>query len=177
MRVTLGPTAAVTFRSLTLDDLGCLCEWLGRDHVSRWWGAPPTYEQVVEEYAPAIEGRDPTDSYVIVTDGRDVGFIQTYLVDDYPEHASLVAAGTEAAGLDLFIAEPDLIGRGLGTEAIRSFASSIVFARTETRACIADPDVRNLASIRAFENAGFVRVRDFVDPDDGERHALLRLDR
>ncbi|MDX6412208.1 MAG: Acetyltransferase domain [Gaiellaceae bacterium] len=43
---------------------------------------------------------------------------------------------------------------------------------------IADPDAENLASLRAFEKAGFWVVRQFVDPTDHDRvHALLRLDR
>jgi RimJ/RimL family protein N-acetyltransferase len=52
-----------------------------------------------------------------------------------------------------------------------------VFARAATRACVADPDVRNIASIRSFEKAGFTRVRDYRDPNDGEWHALVRIDR
>ena len=60
---------------------------------------------------------------------------------------------------------------------IRTFVSQVVFTRPETRACVADPDVRNHASIRAFEKAGFRRVRDYHDPDDGELHALVRVER
>ena len=35
----------------------------------------------------------------------------------------------------------------------------------------------NIASVRAFEKAGFRVERTFVDPDDGQTHALVRLDR
>jgi RimJ/RimL family protein N-acetyltransferase len=37
--------------------------------------------------------------------------------------------------------------------------------------------VENAPSIRAFEKAGFRVVGEFVDPGDGKRHALVRLDR
>jgi len=46
-----------------------------------------------------------------------------------------------------------------------------------TLACTADPDVKNTASLRAFEKAGFRAVREFVDPDDNELHALVRRER
>jgi len=167
----------IAFNALTATDLPRLHEWLGREHVLRWWGERGTYNDVVELYLPSIEGSDPSDLYAIAVDGRPVGFIQTYLLADYPEHAMLLDVGTEAAGLDLFIADPDLIGQGLGAEVIRSFTAGIVFARPETRACVADPDVRNRASIRAFERAGFARVRDYLDPSDGEVHALVLLER
>ena len=53
----------------------------------------------------------------------------------------------------------------------------VVFARPETTSCCADPDAENVASIRAFEKAGFRVVREFVDPEDGQVHALVRRDR
>jgi RimJ/RimL family protein N-acetyltransferase len=114
---------------------------------------------------------------VIVLGERAVGFIQTYLVDDHPEFASRIDVGENVAGVDLLLAEEELMGKGLGSESLRAFVGGVVFARPETIACIADPDVRNTASIRAFDKAGFRRVRDFFDPSDGETHALVRRDR
>ena len=46
-----------------------------------------------------------------------------------------------------------------------------------THACIADPDAQNIASLRAFEKAGFRRIREFVDPNDRRTHTLVRFDR
>ena len=64
-----------------------------------------------------------------------------------------------------------------GGEFIHRFVDELVFAAPTTIACLADPDVRNVASIRAFEKAGFRVVKKFVDPEDGEMHALARRDR
>lgn len=172
-----GPRVPVGFRPLTAADLPTVHDWLGRKHVARWWGERRGYEQTVEEYLPAIEGREPTDLYSILADRRAVGMIQTYLVAEYPDYAALVNVGENVAGLDLFIGEADLLGRGLGAEVIRAFADEIVFARDTTRACVADPDIDNVASIRSFEKVGFMRVRDFHDPDDGRPHTLMRLER
>ena len=82
------------------------------------------------------------------------------------------------AGVDLFVAEPELTGRGFGSEALRRFVVDIVFSDAEGHDCVADPDAENVASLRAFEKAGFRVVRRFVDPSDNDKlHALLRLDR
>jgi RimJ/RimL family protein N-acetyltransferase len=167
----------VGFRPLREADLRLVHEWLQREHVRRWWDEHEMYEDVVEHYLPAIEGRKPTDLYLILLDDRPAGFIQAYLVSDHPEFAELVGVGAGVAGVDLFIAEEELTGKGLGTEVLRRFVDDVVFAEPGTVACIADPDVRNVASIRAFEKAGFRRVGEFVDPNDGENHALVRLDR
>jgi len=165
------------FRPLVSDDLQLLHDWLGREHVRAWWGDRGTLDETVAEYLPSLEGADPTDLFAIVVEGRDAGLIQTYLVHDYPDWAALIDAGDEAAGLDIFLADEKLLGRGLGTEVIRHFVGTVVFARATTRACVADPDVRNLASVRAFEKAGFSAVKTFLDPEDGELHLLMKLDR
>jgi len=171
------PGTAVAFRALTPSDLPTVHDWLGRAHISRWWGERGTYEATLAEYLPSIDGRDPTDVFLILVDARPVGMIQTYLVSDYPDYAAIVDVGEEVAGVDVFIADQQLLGRGLGTEVISAFVSDVVFAREATRACVADPDVANLASLRAFEKAGFTRGREFHDPDDGREHVLMRRER
>ena len=109
---------------------------------------------------------------------RPIGMLQTYLVTDYPKHAAEMGIRDRAtSGVDILIGEEGLTGQGIGTEIIRRFVDEIVFARPGTTSCVADPDERNLASIRAFEKAGFHVERTFVDPADGHVHALVRLDR
>jgi len=163
---------------MTADDLPLLHEWLERPHALRWYGDHGTYEEVVAHYLPAIEGRDPTDHYIVVLDGRSIGMVQTYVVVDYPEYAALVGvADRGTAGVDIVIGEEELTGRGLGTEILQRFVEEIVLARPETTSCVADPDARNVASVRAFEKVGFRVVHEFVDPGDGQLHVLVRLDR
>ena len=168
----------IGFRPLTASDLPLLHEWLQREHVQLWWTDRETYEEVVQHYLPEIEGIKPTDPYVILLDDRPSGFIQTYRVSDYPEYRELVAVEEGVAGVDLLIGEPELTGRGFGSGALQSFVRDVVFSDPAIHACIADPDAENLASLRAFEKAGFRVVRRFVDPTDHDRlHALLRLER
>jgi RimJ/RimL family protein N-acetyltransferase len=167
----------VGFRPLRKADLPLVHEWLGREHVRRWWGERGGLDEVIAHYGPAIEGRDPTDLYAILLGGREAGMIQTYLVGDYPDWAAVIGVGDDVAGLDLFLSEEEYLGRGLGTKVIRAFVAEIVFARGATRACVADPDLENTASVRAFEKAGFVKVTEFVDPEDGRVHALVRRER
>ena len=51
---------------------------------------------------------------MVVLDGRPVGFMETYLIADHPEWDAVVHQAWRA-GVDLFIAEPELTGKGLGT--------------------------------------------------------------
>jgi len=168
----------VEFRRMVAEDLRLLHDWLERPHVRRWWGERRTYDAVVEHYLPAVEGREPTDHYFVLLDDRPIGMLQTYLVKDYPEHAAVMGVADDAtAGVDILVGEEELTGQGLGTEILRRFVDEVVFARDETADCIADPAVDNVASVRAFEKAGFRVVRTFVDPQDGQTRAVVRRDR
>lgn len=167
----------IAFRECEATDLRLMHQWLQREHVRRWWDEYAGYEDVVEHYLPSIEGRRPVDLYLILLDDRPVGFIQAYLLADHPEFAARVGLGAGVAGVDLFIGEEDLTGKGLGSEMLRVFVRDVVFAEPATTVCIADPDVRNAASLRAFEKAGFRRVGEFLEPEDGQLHAVVRLDR
>lgn len=158
-------------------DLPLVHEWRLRPHVERWWTRRETYEEIVEHYLPAIEGEKPTDLYIALLDEQPICFIQTYLLSDYPHDAALVGADEGVAGVDLFIGDEALTGKGLGSEILRRFVDEVVFAVPTTRSCLADPDVRNIASIRAFEKAGFRVVKEFVDPKDEQTHVLVWRDR
>jgi RimJ/RimL family protein N-acetyltransferase len=165
----------VGFRPLAAGDLRLLHEWLCREHVQRWWREGETYEEVEAAYLPAILGVDPTDNYVILVDGRPVGMIQTYLIADYADYDAILQVGPDVAGVDLFIGEVELTGRGLGSDVLRRFARDVVFARPETTACVAGVEPGNAASLGAFANAGFRPVRDYEE--EGRPHRLLRLER
>jgi aminoglycoside 6'-N-acetyltransferase len=159
----------IEFRPLTEGDLPLLEAWLQRGHVAPWWRDP--IAETIAECRAAIEGREPTDYYLIVLDRRPIGMIQTYLAADYPEWEAIVQVGPGVAGVDVLIGEVELIGRGLGPEILAAFARDVVTAR----ALIATVEEPNRRSWRAFEKAGFRHVRN-VEEDDLP-HRLMRLDR
>ena len=88
----------IRFTPLTHDDLVQLHLWLQRPHVARWWRDLETYEKVVADHLPALEGREPTDHYLIVVDDRPIGMIQAYLVADHPEWEAILQLGPGVAG-------------------------------------------------------------------------------
>jgi aminoglycoside 6'-N-acetyltransferase len=137
--------------------------------VARWWR--DDIRESLSEYGAALDGREPTDHYMVVVDGRRAGMIQTYLVSDYPDWEEVVHAGPGVAGVDILIGEEELIGQGLGPQILAAFARDVVTAPS----VIATVEEANRRSWRAFEKAGFRYVRDVEE--DGLPHRLMRLDR
>ena len=165
----------IEFRPLREEDLPQLHEWLQREHVKRWWRDSRTYEETVAHYLPSLRGDDPTDHYLIVRDGREVGMVETYLVADHPEWDAIVEQGEGVAGVDLLLGEREVVGIGVGPEVLRLFARDVVFAQAAVDALVAAVDEENRRSWRAFEKAGFVYARDVVE--EGRPHRLMRLER
>lgn len=151
----------IEFRQITEADISQIQEWLGREHVALWWRNEDATTYLAQ----------PHEHFIIVVDDRDVGMIQTYLVDDYPEWKAVVGEEPGLSGVDLFIGEEDAIGAGLGPQVLAAFINERVF----TAVCVATVEEANRRSWRAFEKAGFRHVGDVEE--EGLPHRLMRLDR
>jgi ribosomal protein S18 acetylase RimI-like enzyme len=167
----------ITFRSLGVDDLQSMFLWLLRPHVAKWYArAPGSFPEIVAKYGPRTQRESPVHAYVIVVDGKDIGYIQSYSLDEFPDYAARLAVEPGVAGLDLFIGEETSLGWGLGARAIRHFVDRHVFGATPALACIGGTQDGNHAAIRAFERAGFVRWK-VVENERGERECVMRRER
>ncbi len=168
-----GPTAGpdFDFRPVGPGDLALLERWLAEPHVARWW---PT---TTDEFAAVMAGEDPTGVFVIEVDGRPAGLIQSYRLADEPEYARAVGVA-DAAGMDLLLGDPDLVGRGLGPAVIARFVEAQVWpAYPEVRRCMAGPSVANIRSQRAFEKAGFGRLGVVTVPGEPDDEVVMVLER
>ena len=163
------------------EDLGLIRAWLLHPHVRRWYddvATVPYPDDAIADDLRAIHGADPTDLYVIKLDGRPIGEIQSYRIDDHPEYSAMVALGRPAFGIDLFIGQLELIGRGHGPTLIRAFLRDIAFPRYGLDLCVIGPSLSNAAAIRAYEKAGFRFLKNYLEPDAREReHYLMELTR
>lgn len=176
-----GTDNAVSFRPMSRADLPMLFEWLRQPHVAEWWrDVPPDLVAVEEEYGACIDGEDPTELFVVVYEGRDIGMAQRYLLEDEPawsralENSVIIA---DAAGMDYLIGEPDVVGRGVGTAMATAFAAGIFDWRPVAR-IVVNVDQANVASWRMLEKAGIRRSwageLDSPDPsDDGPQYLYV----
>ena len=138
---------AYEFRPVTRDDLALLRDWRRRPHVIEWWGEPDV-EDPEETLADARVAM-----WMVAHDGRPFAYAQDYSPHDWADHpfAHLPA---EARGIDQFIGESDMVGRGLGSAFVRAHCDRLFAAGAP--AVGTDPHPDNARAIRAYEKAGFV---------------------
>jgi RimJ/RimL family protein N-acetyltransferase len=140
--------------------------------VSRWFHGPLTPEETRDKYLPRIRGEEPTHGFIVSLDGTPVGFVQRYRVGDEPGLGELLGVSEEAHGIDIFIGEGALLGRGLGARILREF-SDVMLADPAVELVIIDPDTENIAAIRAYARAGFRALHETLDTLDPQRRCLL----
>ncbi len=163
---------ALAFRPVADDDVERLAGWLRDPEVGRWWfGTRTTYDEAfVHEHVIG----DPHVTYAIVElDGRPIGFQQWYSLQADEEAESRVEYGLDdgvhAFGIDQFIGESRLHGRGIGTHQVRAVSDWLLSAQG-AHLVVTDPVVENHRAVRCYERAGFRRVRILPSHDelDGE---------
>ena len=163
----------IDFRPLALDDLPTLHEWLLRPHVAEWWGPAESLDELAAEYGPGIAGTVPHRAYVVRLDGRAIGFIQSYVATETHDDGWWLDEHDPGVwGIDQFIAEPALLGQGLGTAMVRAFVARLLADPAVTRVQV-DPDPSNARAIRCYEKAGFARAGE-IDTPDGRALLMVR---
>jgi aminoglycoside 6'-N-acetyltransferase len=143
------------------EHLPLLERWLPQPHVRRWWGDPETNIARARRCPPA-------GGHVLITAAATpVGYLcwQPYRREDLE-----ILGGRDipdgSIDVDIFIGDLAHVGRGVGPRALRLLLALLA----------ADPSVPlvgmctsvdNTRAVRAYEKAGFSRVREYDDPEWG----------
>jgi aminoglycoside 6'-N-acetyltransferase len=139
---------AYQFRTVSTQDLPLLRQWLERPHVREWWGDPDRGLRTIADHIddPAI------DVFIVSNADVPIGYIQSWDPHAEADHPCRdQPLGTR--GIDQFIGERDLIGRGHGSAFIRVFVEHLFDAGAPR--VVTDPNPRNTRAIRAYSKAGF----------------------
>ena len=139
--------ATYRFRPVTEADFPLLRRWRARPHVVEWWGDP------------ALEAEDGKLSdhrivmWMVEVEGRPFAFAQDYDPHAWDMHpfSHMPAA---SRGIDQYIGEADMLGRGHGTGFVRQHVQRLL---SEGAPAIGtDPHPDNHRARRCYEKAGFV---------------------
>jgi aminoglycoside 6'-N-acetyltransferase len=137
------------FRPMVAEDEPMVRRWLQTPDVQRWWTDPNEPDIDLEDLG------DPRIAMWIVSrEGRPFAYLQDYDPHPWPDH-HFAGLPARSRGIDQFIGEPELIGRGHGSAFIRQHVERL-FAEGAP-AVGTDPHPDNARAIRAYEKAGFVR--------------------
>jgi aminoglycoside 6'-N-acetyltransferase len=165
----------IRFHPLRTSDFALLLKWFEAPHVKPWWDPEISWtpELIAQKYTDYTHGfkkvaetnakiKKPLHAYIIelkhFKDRQAIGYIQYYNAYDFPrEGGTLEGLPSALAALDMVIGAQEWIGRGIGPLVIDAFVKQYIdpcFAAT-----FVDPELANKAAIRAYEKAGFRKVK------------------
>jgi aminoglycoside 6'-N-acetyltransferase len=148
---------AYAFHPMSRDHLPMVRRWLETPDVVRWWGDPD------EQYALVSGDLDhpDMDQFIVRLEEQPFGYIQCYALSTWNQGFGSQPQATR--GIDQFIGEPAMIGRGHGSDFIRQFCDHLLASGLPR--IVTDPDPDNARAVRAYAKAGFQSERIIETPD------------
>ena len=141
-------------------DYGLMSRWLSDERVLEWvYGRDQrfSHERAAEKWGPRARGDDPVRPCIITHEGQPAGYMQYYPIAESPADYGLDSANG-IIGVDMFIGEPDLWDRGLGSGALRTLVAYL-YTQVGVQGVVIDPRLTNARAIRAYEKADFQKVK------------------
>jgi AacA4 family aminoglycoside N(6')-acetyltransferase len=163
----MGGGEAITFRPMRDDDLACFHEWIRRPHVLEWWGgddALASLGDIRARYSPRVLGAQNVHAYFAFIDERPIGWAQWYVALGAGDGWWEDETDPGVRGIDQFLCDAGMLGRGLGTRMVRAFVS-MLFADPAVTRIQTDPSPDNARAIRCYARAGFREAGRIVTPD------------
>jgi aminoglycoside 6'-N-acetyltransferase len=164
-------------------EYGLISKWRSQPHVHEWWDPddpPPTPDVAAEQYGARVRGEEPTTACIVELDGRPIGYLQFYRWRSWPDDEAEIdlQADPNTFGIDLFIGEPDLIGRGIGTRIVDLICDHLETSLGASSVALTT-EITNERAQRAYEKAGFRRIRCVLDTDtrNGQRVVCWLMER
>ncbi|MFJ9696446.1 GNAT family N-acetyltransferase [Kitasatospora sp. NPDC101183] len=167
------PTLAGAFelRPVRLpQDLETLVAWMNDPEVAEFWqlAGPPAVTEA--HLRPQLEGDGRSVPCLGLLDGEPMSYWEVYRADLDPL-ARHYPARPHDTGIHLLLGPTTARGRGLGAVLITAVAALLLCRLDACERVVAEPDVRNRRSVRAFERAGFRADAELDLPD--KRAALM----
>lgn len=135
-------------------DLELVHGWMNDPRVAAFWELDGPRERT-EQHLLEQSALDYTAAYLGLLDGEPMSYWEVYRADLDPLLAGRYPAVAHDCGLHLLIGPSALRGRGIGSVLLREMAERCLTADPRATRVLAEPDIRNTPSVRAFTRAGF----------------------
>lgn len=153
-------------------------QWFNKPHVQAFYSLRDwSLQEVYDKLKPYITGDKPVIGLIILMNKMPIGYVQYYKVLDYPWPMQNLEQDIidSAAGMDIFIGEESMIGRGVGQLIINKFLQGYIWPKFNY--CFVDPNTKNQLAISCYQKLGFKKhkVIDTKDATGDIEQVLLMM--
>ena len=158
---------SVELRPFYDSHLPALAEWLRAPHVARWY--PAALENLEWAAAPPDGG----DQAIICCDGHEVGYLRWQRVSRSAlDQLGLHEVPGNSVDADILLGTVASVGKRVGVDALRLLVELL---RQDPAVPLIGltTELENHRAHRAFERAGFRKVREYVAPVLGRCYLMV----
>ncbi|QOW02053.1 acetyltransferase (plasmid) [Rhodococcus pyridinivorans] len=144
-------------------DLDLVHGWMQQPHVEAFWHQAWSRDRWANEISEQLAGEHSLP-VLVSYENSPLAYAELYRVQR-DRIAEYYAYGPYDLGIHIAIGEQKRTGQGLGTQMLRVLAEGMLDADPGCRRVVAEPDVLNEVSIKAFHAAGFRPAGEVILPD------------
>jgi RimJ/RimL family protein N-acetyltransferase len=174
-----------TFRPIMASQQALVHEWLQQDYIREWIhgaGLQNTLTGLAKfiQYYEATQKIDRSSALTQHWIGYEGNHPFVYLLtsnvlkDEKSEYAKYRETDGSAITLDIFIGDPQYLGKGLATQVIKEFLMSQFSDISEV---FIDPEQRNERAVHVYQKVGFQIVGDFIASWHPVPHYIMKLEK
>lgn len=154
----------ISFNSLQIKDLELLKKWFNEAHVKEFWHESDDIVALKNKFIDE-HPKHGVKSFIIYYNDEPIGYVQSYEAEKAGQ-GWWADAEPGTFGIDLFIGDNKMIGKGIGTRIVKEFITKIS-REFDVKKIIIDPSPENAKMIHICEKIGFIN-KGLINTPGGE---------
>jgi len=159
-------------------DMEILLKWLTNPEIVHWVyeeGIPWNMQKITEKFGKKAKAEDGLVTCFILQNDEEIGYLQMYPIEEDsfkfndPEGFQLI---TDGFGIDMFIGETNLWGRGIGAQVV-GVVEEYLFDKCKAKVIYVDPSIHNTRAVHFWQKVGFIPMDLIEDYDDCRKKSVL----
>lgn len=155
-------TDELNIRAMSESDYPYMAKWLNDDLVIDYYGPRLTLEEVIAKYGPRINKEHYVLPCIVEYKDKPIGYIQYYRTPKDQLEIYGYSVEESIYGIDQFIGETELWGKGIGTQMISGLLGCLS-SKNGVSKVVLDVKSTNLQAIKCYEKCGFRIVKSLED--------------
>lgn len=146
-------------RLMNHNDFDVMVKWLNDQKVLEFYEeSPSNFEKVKEKYGPRIEGSHYVTPCIVEYKNQSIGYIQFYEIQEAELKNYGFNSNQNIYGIDQFIGETKLWGKGIGTSMILLMLN---YLRSKGASrVVLEVKKNNIRAIKSYKKCGFKKNKE-----------------
>ena len=147
-------------RLMNANDFDVMVKWLNDEKVLEFYEEPPSnIERIIKKYGPRVEGKHYVTPCIIEHKEKDIGYIQYYKIQEDELKRYGYTPNQSIYGIDQFIGETQLWGKGIGTSIILMMLNYLSINKNAFKVVL-EVKKGNGRAISSYKKCGFKEIKD-----------------